>query len=731
MAGVEDGNQPWFVPMRVDDVPDALPDTDWSESATASEDDGRYRSIFENAVEGIYQTTVTGSYLRVNPALARMYGYQGPAQLIAGLTDIAKQLYVDSQRREDFARAMARDGVIKDFEAQIYRHDGSVIWIEENARCVRDHAGHILYYEGMVTDISARKAAEEQIRLLATVFDSVSDGILVIDRALTICAVNPAFTRITGLRRQDLIGQAPRLSAPGFEERGLIERICALADDTGHWRGELGCVRPEYQPFAAWVSVTTVRNPDGRTEYFVLACSDITDRKQQEDRIRYQANFDALTNLPNRRFLHEQLDQAIRLAAPGQKRLAVAFLDLDRFKQINDSLGHRAGDTLLKQVARRLRNASRATDIVGRYGGDEFVMIFPNIDDRFSGSFLAEKLLYSFSDPFQLPERELFCTPSIGIAFYPDHADTADGLIRCADLAMYHSKRASPRHYTLFSQEMLQQSSRRLDLEHDLRHAIQRDEFVMHYQPKYDLETERIVGAEGLVRWMHPSGVLISPAEFIPIAEETGLIAQLGQLTLRKVCQQAQAWRQAGLLLDGIAVNLSPREFHDANIVQLVRTVLDNTGLPPDFLELELTEGAMVVDVDHAVDTLRRLKGLGVRLAIDDFGTGYSSLAYLKRFPIDTLKIDRSFVRDVATNATDTAIIDTIIGLASSLGFSVVAEGVETIAQALVLRERNCRYAQGYLICRPLPTDAFAEHVRDAEHHPKPLLPGRPVAGKS
>jgi len=706
-------------------VPKTPPDATETEVFPVSDDDGRYRSIFENAVEGIYQTTVHGGYLRVNPALARMYGYDSPDRLIAGLTNIATQLYVDPQRRDDFADAMARDGVVKDFEAQIYRRDGSTIWIEENARCVQDSTGCILYYEGMVTDISARKASEEQIRLLATVFESVSDGILVIDRELIVCAANPAFTNITGLLSSDLIGQAPRLSVAGFEERGLIERICGLADETGHWRGELGCVRPDYQPFAAWVSVTTVRDPDGKTEFFVLACSDITDRKRQEDRIRYQANFDALTNLPNRRFLHEQLDQAIRLAIPEKKRLAVAFLDLDRFKQINDSLGHRAGDALLKQVARRLRSASRATDIVGRYGGDEFVMIFPNINNNFSGSFLAEKLLYSFSDPFQLPERELFCAPSIGIAFYPDDADTADGLIRCADLAMYHTKRSGPRRYTLFSEEMMQQSSRRLDIEHDLRHAIQRDEFVMHYQSKFDFETGRVVGAEGLVRWNHPSGALISPGEFIPIAEETGLIAQIGELTLRKVCEQAQAWRKAGLPLEGIAVNLSPREFHDSRIVQLVRTVLDETGLPPDFLELELTEGAMIVDIDHAVDTLRRLKSIGVRLAIDDFGTGYSSLAYLKRFPIDTLKIDRSFVHEVASNATDTAIIDTIIGLASSLGFSVVAEGVETIEQALVLREHNCRYAQGYLICRPLPAATFAESIQDAARHPRQVLPER------
>lgn len=683
-----------------------------------------YRGIFENAVEGIYQTTVDGRYLRVNPALARMYGYETTEQLTASLTDIADQLYVETTRRDDFAAIMRRDGVVKDFQARVFRRDGAVIWIEENARCVRDGRGHILHYEGMVTDITARKAAEEKIRLLATVFDSVTEGILVIDRDLRVAAVNPAFLIITGQERDRIIGHAPFLSAPGFGERGLIPRICAEADATGQWHGELSCVRPDYVPFAAWVSVTTVRGPEGATEYFVLACSDITERKQQEERIRYQANFDALTSLPNRRLLHERLDKAIRLAAAEGARIAVAFLDLDRFKQVNDSLGHRAGDELLKQVARRLRGSCGAADTVGRYGGDEFVMVLPNIGDRFSASYLADKILYSFSDPFHLPERELFCAPSIGIAIYPDDAEDADTLIRCADVAMYYTKRSTPRRFSLYSRDMHDRSVKRLDMEHDMRLAIQRGEFVMHYQPKFDMETGVIVGAEALIRWNHPIKGMVPPGDFIPVAEDTGLIAQIGEWTLREACLQARLWHRAGIHLDVMAVNLSPREFHDTRVVRLVRQVLDDTGLPPECLELELTEGAMMVDMGRAVETLRRLKSLGVRLAIDDFGTGYSSLAYLKRFPIDTLKIDRSFVRDIAHNATDTAIIDTIIGLAGSLGFSVIAEGVETLEQALMLLERSCRYAQGFLIGQAVPPAEFAERFLRAQRTPWCDAPG-------
>ena len=400
----------------------------------------------------------------------------------------------------------------------------------------------------------------------------------------------------------------------------------------------------------------------------------------------------------------------------------MAFIDLDRFKQINDTLGHRAGDELLKQVSRRLRSASGATDTVGRYGGDEFVMIFPTVGDQFSISYLAEKILYSFSAPFELPDRQLYCTPSIGIAIYPDNATTADDLIRCADVAMYYTKHSTPRQYSLYVPDMHCQTAQRLDLDQDLRLAFARNELVMHYQPKVNFETGRIVGAEALVRWNHPVRGLVPPGEFIPLAEENGLITPLGEWTLRAVCHQAAQWLREGIALDHIAVNLSPREFHDSRVARLVRQVLNESGLDPKHLELELTEGAMMVDMERAVETLRRLKAIGVRLAIDDFGTGYSSLAYLKRFPIDTLKIDRSFVRDVATNATDTAIIATIIGLANSLGFSVVAEGVETIEQARTLIEHKCRFAQGYLMCRPVAPDAFARYFWHCEDNPQPLI---------
>jgi len=669
----------------------------------------QYRSIFENAVVGIYQTTVDGRYLRANAALARIYGYQSPSELTSSLTDIARQLYIDPETRSHFAQLMAEHGVVEDFEAQIFRKDGSVIWIKENARCVRDASGAISYFEGTVEDISVRKAAEAKIRQLATVFDGIAEGILIIDPDLTVRAANPAFEAITGHATASLIGKVPALIAPEFHEPGFLAQMLAEAAAQGRWQGEATCLHQRADFFPAWLSLSAVRGPTGAIEHYVLVCTDLTQRKQHEERIRYQANFDSLTGLPNRWLIRDRLDQAIARAQRNDSRVAIAFIDLDRFKQVNDTLGHRAGDQLLTQVARRLRACLRLSDTVGRFGGDEFIVICPDAAERAVGTKIARKILYAFSDPFDVLGQALFVGPSIGIAFFPDDGTSADDLLRNADLAMYNAKVNKPRHFSLYSAEMRRRNDQRLTLENDLQLAIVRHEFVLHYQPCVDLQRGRVVGAESLVRWNHPTLGMISPSVFIGLAEETGLISAIGYWCLRQACTQFRLWRRAGMTLDSVSVNLSPRQFQDPLIVTTVAEILADTGMEPSHLELELTEGAMIGDIDRAVATLENLKGLGVRLAIDDFGTGYSSLAYLKRFPIDSLKIDRSFVRDLEQDNTDVAIVETIIGMARSLGFAVIAEGVETVSQARILVERQCFRFQGYLFSHPLPPDAFEQ----------------------
>ncbi len=671
------------------------------------ETEEQYRSIFENAVEGIYQTTVDGRYLRVNPALADIYGYASPEDLIANLTDIACQLYVDPGKREAFADLMARQDRVHSFEARVFRRDGSIIWISESARCVRDADGRIRYYEGTVQDITERKQHEEKIRLLATVFDSVADGILIVDPELTVQAINPAYEIMTGFQREELLRRPLVLFAPGSLERDFIDAIWTTARQSGRWQGEVTSFRHSGDAFAAALSVTSVRAPNGVLEHYVLTIADISQRKSQEHQIRYQASFDRLTDLPNRWLVCERLEEAIARAQRTKSKVAVAFLDLNRFKQVNDTLGHHAGDELLKLVARRLRNCTRMTDTVGRLGGDEFLIVAPDAADRSAGARLVEKVLYSMDEPFAVHNQELFCGASIGIAFYPDDGETADQLLRNADLAMYHAKRNPEHKYVFYDGEMRERSGFTLGLESDLRRASGGGEFELHFQPKIDLAGNRTIGAEALIRWRHPIRGMVSPAEFIPLAEETGLIWEIGAWTLIESCRRLADWIRRDLPIPSVSVNLSPRQFQDARLVGFVRSVVESAGIPPGRLELELTEGAMIGDIEKAVTILNGLKDIGVRLSIDDFGTGYSSLAYLKRFPIDTLKIDRSFVRDIVKSTTDPAIVGTIVNLAESLGFDTIAEGVETQEQADMLRQQRCTRIQGFLISRPLPVDQF------------------------
>ncbi|TAL00439.1 MAG: bifunctional diguanylate cyclase/phosphodiesterase [Rhodospirillaceae bacterium] len=670
--------------------------------------ESQYRSIFENAVEGIYQTTIDGQYIRVNPALAQIYGFASPADLIVNLTDIAGQLYVDPTRRDDFKQAMAEAGTVRDFEAQVYRADRSVIWITENARCVRAPDGAILYYEGTVEDITRRKADEENIRLLATVFDSVGEGILIVDGDLVVKAVNPAYEAICGLDAAALVNRPLDLLAKGFHDNSFVPAILHDVETHGHWSGEATCQRRNGEFYLAALSVYVVRGREDDTSQMIVTCTDITFRKEQEHRIWHHANFDLLTELPNRWLMTERLQQHMLRAARKRTGLAVLFLDLNGFKQINDSLGHQAGDELLRLVARRLKACTRLSDAVGRLGGDEFLIVAPDATDAHGGAHLAEKILYTFADPFRLADREIFCVPAIGITYYPEHGSTADDLIRNADVAMYEAKRNRGRPFATFAPQMLEVSARRLEVEHDLHRAFENREFVLYYQPKVDAHTGRVVGAEALVRWYHPKRGIVPPSEFIPLAEECGLITALGEWTLREACEQLTKWQAEGIPIASVSVNLSPRQFVDASLISVVQRILQQTAIDPACLELELTEGAMSVDIEKAIFTLQSLKALGLRLSIDDFGTGYSSLTYLKRLPVDVVKIDQSFVRDLEDHTADSKIIAAIIGLADVLGFDVVAEGVETEKQVEILRLTRCDVFQGYLYSRPVTASQFA-----------------------
>jgi diguanylate cyclase (GGDEF)-like protein/PAS domain S-box-containing protein len=549
----------------------------------------RYRSIFEHAIEGIFQTSLTGQYLVVNPALANIYGYSSPEDLMQALNNIEQQLYVSPQRRDEFIQAMHCEGYVKNFESLVYRKDKSIIWISENARMVHGDNAEVLYYEGTVEDI--------------------------------------------------------------------------------------------------------------------------TERKNYAHKMEHQATHDSLTGLPNRHLLNDRLQNYINFAERYKSRLAVAFLDLDQFKFINDSMGHEVGDQLLVVMAERLKSCVREIDTVVRLGGDEFVILLTNIHARSDITQTMERVLHAVSQPCALNNMDFVVSCSIGISVYPKDGKKPNTLLKNADSALYKAKHAGRNNFQLYSKELSHHLTDRVKMEYQLRVALEQHEFLLHYQPKLDLKTDRICGAEALLRWQPTEGAMISPLKFIAIAEETGLIEQIGSWVLMTACKKAQSLQELYGESIPISINVSPKQFHQAAFVSTVKNVLAVTGVNPNCVELEITENCLIEDTSRFIETLYGLKNLGVKLSIDDFGTGYSSMAYLKDFPIDTLKIDKVFISRIH-EPDSAAILNAMVVLGKSLNLSVVAEGVETEQEYAYVKKINCDMLQGYYFSKPLADAEFAKLLK-------------------
>jgi len=553
----------------------------------------RYYELFENAIEGIFRTTVDGKYIDANPALARIYGYDSPDELMESLNDIRNQLYVNPRRRDEFMDLIAARGIVSSFESQVYRKNGEVIWISENARAVHDSEGRIVCFEGTVEDI--------------------------------------------------------------------------------------------------------------------------TELKLYQARIEQQAHYDALTGLANRTLLQDRLSHAIRSAKSYGSSLAVVFVDLDRFKYVNDSLGHHVGDELLRSMAERLKASVRESDTVARIGGDEFVLLINGYGDPETVAPVLERLMAEVSRPWATSQGEFNVTCSIGVALYPTDGATAEELLKHADSAMYRAKEKGRNNFQFFTAELNALITERLELESNLRRALERDQFSLLYQPRMDLHTGRIIGVEALLRWTLANGEQISPSRFIPIADEVGLMVPIGRWVLREACRQAKAWQDQGIPPMIISVNVSARQFRQDNVVDMIEEVLRETGLDPTLLEVELTESALMYDADQYVSMLDKISDLGVSIALDDFGTGYSNLSYLKRFPVDRLKVDKSFVHDITHDADDATIVRAIIALGHNLGLKVVAEGVETEQQVAFLLDNDCDELQGNYFGRPMHPSALVPLLRNAK----------------
>ncbi len=555
----------------------------------------------------------------------------------------------------------------------------------------------------------------EQLRLQQRIVDQTSEAMLLTDAGLRIVAVNPAFEEITGFTAAEVIGHPPFLLGFGRSGGDYYRAVWERAAANGHWRGELWGRRKCGEVYPKQIRIQSIQD-DGEqaTTHFVAVFSDISDRKAQEARIDYLSHHDPLTSLPNRLAMDHYLSEIVGNARDGGEKLAVLIIDLDDFKTVNDSLGHHAGDRLLGEMATRLHPSPGEGGHLFRLGGDEFVVIIEGAGPIDALISRVQRLMQSVAAPCELDGHALHVSASIGISVFPDDGEDAETLVRNADTAMYHAKANGRNNYQFYAPPMNAAANKRLLLESELWQALADNQLVLHYQPQVDLASGRIVGVEALVRWVHPQRGMIPPGEFIPLAEECGLILPLGHWVLKHACQQARKWLDDGVDIGEVAVNISAHEFRQPEFTRSVRAILLDTGLPPERLELEITESTVMHSADAAAETLAELKGMGIKLAIDDFGTGYSSLSYLRRFAVDRLKIDRTFVADVESDVDAAALVTSIIALGRSLGLHLVAEGVENSAQADFLRDLACQRVQGFHFFRPLRAEEVPAIRRDA-----------------
>ena len=661
----------------------------------------KYRNLFDNSLVGMFRSSLTdGTVLDANAAIFRMFGFDS----YEGIRTVS--LYINPTDRETINQLVLEQGFVENFETQVRRKDGSVFWVSYSAKLYAKED----YLEGVMIDITERKQSEEALRakkaFLKVVLGNIPQFIFWKDRNSVYLGCNHNFAIAAGLSSPEEIVGLTDYDLPWKKEEADFFRECdarIMETDTPEYH----IIAPQLHADGKQAWLDTIKIPlhdaQGNVVGILGSYEDITERQFAQEKIRYQALHDLLTGLPNRTLFNEELSVSLANAANSQSLLAVMFLDLDRFKTINDTLGHAIGDRLLQGVAERLTTCLHDSGIVARWGGDELTVLLPQLNCIEEAAKVAQRILDTIKQPFNLEGHQLHISSSIGIALYPQNGEDAETLLRNADAALYRVKQQGRNNYQFYTAAMNSQASELLVLENELHHALHRGEFVVHYQPQVNTTTGEITGMEALVRWQHPKFGLVTPAKFIPLAEETGLIVPIGEWVLKTACAQNKAWQDAGLPPLRVAVNLSARQFQQPFLLNVVSQTLQQTGLAPKFLELEITETIAMQDVDLTRTILTKLYQMGINLSIDDFGTGYSSLGYLKQFPLHSLKIDKSFVRDVATDPQNAGIINAIMTLGRGFNLRVIAEGVETEAEKDWLRSFQCEEMQGYLSSPPLP----------------------------
>jgi diguanylate cyclase (GGDEF)-like protein/PAS domain S-box-containing protein len=686
----------------------------------------RYRSILDSIEEPYYEVDLAGNFVLVSGAFCRLLGHNEQELVGRNVREVQGPEIAASIFRA-FSDVYRTGVPTKGYDWQMTRKDGEDILVEGSAHLIKNEHGRAVGFHGILRDVTARRLAERALRESEERFRSLthlsSDWYWEQDNEFR-------FIRFEGPRKTDFgsyLGKTAR--EIGFETEGGSDAYYTFLRSARPYRD----VVMSYMLFGEKRYLSMSGEPvfdRGRFTGYRGVARDITERKRADERVQYLATHDELTGLPNRTMFSQILNRAVKTAQVSNGTFAVLFVDLDRFKIINDSLGHAPGDVLLSAIGARLSQSLRVGDAVGRLGGDEFVLLLQDVNSREHVSAIAREILSAIIKPVILLGQECRVTASIGVALYPSDGQDEQSLTKNADVAMYRAKEEGKNNFRFYSRDIMGQSIERLMLESSLRNALERNEFFLHYQPKKSLSTGAITGVEALLRWNHPELGLVSPQRFIPLAEDTGLIVPIGRWLMKAACEQNMAWQCAGLPPVGMAVNLSAGQFSDENLLAYIDEALAESGLPPELLELEITESMVMKNPEGAVKLLLALKQRGVRLAIDDFGTGYSSMALIKRFPLDTLKIDRSFVREIPQNPEDNAIAEAIIGMAKALGLSVVAEGVETAEQEDFLRARACDEMQGFLFAKPLAPEMFASMMREHAIAQLRTIASRPAQGR-
>lgn len=665
----------------------------------------QFKDIFENhdAVMLLIDS-LSGRIIDANVSAQEFYGYSHK-QLTTMKIQSINQL---APEEVDKARLKAAEKQLNYFVFPQRLASGEIRTVEVHSSPIETNGKFLLF--SVIHDITDRIESEKKLSLDAAVFEHSLEGIIITNRDRGIISVNRAFTEITGYTEAEVLGKNPSILSAKKHQPDFFTKVWEAIEKDGHWKGEVWNRRKNGKVFPELLSINTVAGDDGQPEYYVGVFSDITQLKKSEEELENLAHHDSLTGLPNRFSLRATLDHAIRHARRNHERIAVLFLDLDKFKVVNDSLGHAAGDELLKAVSERLNGRLREQDTLGRLGGDEFVIILENLKSERDIIRVAKEVIELLSMPFSLSVgQEAYIGTSIGIAQFPDNANSGENLIAYADVAMYQAKQNGRNTYSFYNESLTADADQQLRTFSQIKKGIREQEFELYYQPQIDISNGKLVAAEALLRWNHPERGVLTPAAFVKIAEDRGIIRDLSKYVLAAACDRLLKWKAMGLKLPTLSVNISGQDFNHREFCNEVQTIVEQSGIDPSRLELEITENTLMRKADTIQKQLRQLRDLGINLAIDDFGTGYSSLSYLKHFPINKLKIDRSFVKDIDKDPADRVIISAIIDLAENFNLTVVAEGVEQQSQQDYLEREGCHLVQGYLHSKPLPSAEFEQ----------------------